>query len=386
MKKNKTAISDTVQSTRTSVVTKVAAPAANEPPMAYGLTPQDLIEHLPGTEFLKSESSAVKAESETPKPVKAEVTTPEQEEVVADDEVETPVAESAVAEEALADKEAEVTEETATDEETPEEETDDTTGENDDERELAGTDNVQKRIDKVIAQKKQAQEDAEKLRKEKDAEIEQLKAQLESGKGQSSSFVPSPENPLRDVFDDTALEQRLAKAREIKDWAYKNRNGATVKGPSGEDVVLSEEQVAEHYNQADAVISYHAPRRKEFIKEQRAWNAEAKGVYPKLFDPKTPEYQQALHALKKHPFLLELPNYVFVLGDLMRGQKARLDEAAAKAKPAIVKPAAVVPKAPVNLQRPVKVALAKKQSSSARTQFNAIGDQRSLESLVETLL
>jgi hypothetical protein len=381
MKINKTANSDTVKSTRTSVVTKVAAPAANEPPMAYGLTPQDLIEHLPGTEFLKSDSSAVKAESETPKPVKAEVTTsPEVEESVEEETVETPVAEEAT----------EVTPETetvATEEASDEEGTETTTEEEEEnETEEAGQDNVQKRIDKVIAQKKKAQEDAETLRKEKDAEIDQLKAQLESTKSQPSNFIPSPENPLRDVFDERALEQKVAKAREIKDWAYKNRNGATVKGPNGEDVVLSEEQVAEHYNQADAIISYHAPRRKEFINEQKVWNAEARGVYPKLFDPKTPEYQQALHALKKHPYLLDMPNYVFVLGDLMRGQKARLDEAAAKAKPAIVKPTAVVPKAPVNLQRPVKVTLAKKQSSTARTQFNEIGDQRALESLMETLL
>jgi hypothetical protein len=199
---------------------------------------------------------------------------------------------------------------------------------------------VQKRIDKLVAQ-----------REEHAARAKALEAELEKLKLREPEVVvaPSASNRLSDVTDEVALDQRLQRAVALKRWAIENPQGGSIKRPDGEEVVISEEQVRGMLADAEEEIAIDIPKRAQWLRDARAQEVVAREVYPTLFADGSEDAVRARSILKAWPELTRFPDYKMVIGDYLAGVRAREERAAAASKdkakaPAVKKLAPPVPK------------------------------------------
>jgi hypothetical protein len=183
-----------------------------------------------------------------------------------------------------------------------------------------------KRIDKITAKRREAEERAETL----ESEVSELRAKLDATV--PIQVTPTASDPLADVETPEQLEDRVATAKKIRAWAIKNLEGGTVQNAAGEDVYYEPSQVREYLATADELLTEHAPKRKEWISQRSAVMQEAKAVYPALFKAGTPEHESLVATLKAHPYLKGLPQLEMIVGDAIEGQKLRFARAEAMAK------------------------------------------------------
>jgi len=185
-----------------------------------------------------------------------------------------------------------------------------------------------KRIDKLTAKRREAEERAETL----ESEVSELRAKLDATV--PIQITPTASDPLADVETPEQLEDRVATAKKIRAWAIKNLEGGTVQNAAGEDVYYEPSQVREYLATADELLTEHAPKRKEWISQRSAVMQEAKAVYPALFKAGTPEHESLVATLKAHPYLKGLPQLEMIVGDAIEGQKLRFARAEAAQKKA----------------------------------------------------
>lgn len=185
-----------------------------------------------------------------------------------------------------------------------------------------------KRIDKLTAKRREAEERAETL----EAEVGTLRAQLEATA--TVKLAPTPSDPLADVETPEQLEERIATARKIRTWALKNLEGGTVQNAAGEDVYYEPAQVREYLANADEVLTEHAPKRQQWLAQRGAVLHEARTYYPGLFKPGTQEHETLRATVTAHPYLRQLPQLEMIVGDAIEGMKLRFARAAAAQKKA----------------------------------------------------
>ncbi len=185
-----------------------------------------------------------------------------------------------------------------------------------------------KRIDKITAKRREAEERAETL----ESEVSELRAKLDATV--PIQVTPTASDPLADVETPEQLEDRVATAKKIRAWAIKNLEGGTVQNAAGEDVYYEPSQVREYLATADELLTEHAPKRKEWISQRSMVLNEAKAVYPALFKAGTQEHESLLATIKAHPYLKNLPQLEMIVGDAMEGMKLRFARAEAAQKKA----------------------------------------------------
>jgi hypothetical protein len=223
-------------------------------------------------------------------------------------------------EEEEAETETEETEES--EEEENDEETDEETDEEDEPARSKdrGNEKLEKRIDKLTRRRKEAESAAESLR----AENETLKAEVE--KRSVIKLEPTPEDPLADMDSLSELEAKVSAAKKVRSWALANPDGATVTNPDGSERYVDRSEIAKFVAQTDALLTDHAPTRKEYLAQREVILPEARATYPELFKVGSPEHKIMVDTLKQVPALKRLPGYEMVVGDSLRGMKARLEE------------------------------------------------------------
>lgn len=241
-----------------------------------------------------------------------------------------------------------------------------------------------KRIDKLTAKRREAEEALEKTREE----TERLRTELAA----ASKVVlqPSADDPLSDVETIEDLDARLAAAKRVRTWAMTNRDGATVKGADGQDEYVEAAEIARHLAAADAIVMEHAPARRAWIAQRDQSIAEAKAAYPAFFTQGSSESKALRDILKQYPALGKYPNVELIIGDALVGQQARMarQEAQAKAKA----PASPARKAPSPAPEPPKVTGKAKVPAKTVREGAALqkvlerGDRDSVASLMESLL
>jgi hypothetical protein len=267
----------------------------------------DILDHLP-PEVAAALGRSKDAKPAEPAPMDAEEETDEAEET-----------ESAAAEESEEDDEEEKDEE--------EEKSDEESGED------KSISRLEKRIDKLTRRRKEAETAAESLR----AENESLRAEVE--KRSAIRLEPTPEDPLADIETATDLESKVSAAKKVRAWALSNPDGATVTNPDGTERYVDRAEMAKFIAQTDALLTDHAPARKEYLKERESILPEARATYPDLFKPGTQQHQVLIDTLKQVPALKRLPGYEMVIGDALLGMQLRM-ERAAKSKDADAKKSA----------------------------------------------
>jgi len=205
------------------------------------------------------------------------------------------------------------------------------------------SDHVQKRIDKLTAKRKEAEEKATEAEtkaaeaERKHTEAQQRIAQLEAALQAKPQPVPqgTASDPLAGVETPQQLEAKVQEAMALKRWAIRNPDGGVLKNADGSEVEVSSEQAREALAIADEVLSVHAPRRQFHLQEVARQSEEARKVYPDLFDASKPDGQAVANFAQMLPQIKNFTDWHMVIGDYLAGKKAREAQAtaAANAKP-----------------------------------------------------
>ena len=266
--------------------------------------------------------------------------------------------------------------------------------ESEDEDEAPSQEKVQKRIDKLTAKRKEAEERAAAL----STEYEQAKAklaELEAQVNESSRPVlqPTAENPLADVDTEEALDAKIKSAQEVRRWALRNTDGATVKKPDGSEVYLDADQVKDYLIKADDVLTLHAPARKQWLAQRAPAVEAAKSIFPDIFKKGTAMHQAFQATVKQAPELLKLPQAEYWVGLALYGEQqlmSRQQADAAKAKAAekvsskkSEAKSVPTPAGPVSAQ---KSATKDKGGKQAAARLFERGDRDSLENFAMSLI
>jgi hypothetical protein len=209
----------------------------------------------------------------------------------------------------------------------------------DEEGEAPSPDNVQKRINKLTAQKKAAAEEAATVKSQYE-EAQKRLAELESQVNEASRPIlqPSAENPLADVDTAEGLDAKIKSAQEVRRWALRNTDGATVKRPDGTEVYVDADEVKNYLIRADDVLTVHAPARREWLSQRQPAVEAAKNLFPDLFTKGSALNQAFQATVKQAPELLKLPQVEYWVGLALYGeQQLMAKQAASNAKAAASK-------------------------------------------------
>ena len=197
---------------------------------------------------------------------------------------------------------------------------------------------IQRRIDKLTAARKSAEEKATALA----AEAEEAKAKNADYEAQLNEAArpvlsPTADNPLADVDTQDALDAKIKSAQEVRRWALRNTDGATVKRPDGTEVYLDADQVKDYLIKSDDVLTLHAPARQQWLAQRQPALESAKSLFPDIFKKGTQMHQAFTATVKQAPELLKLPQAEYWVGLALLGEQtlmAKQGAADAKAKAA----------------------------------------------------
>jgi hypothetical protein len=230
----------------------------------------------------------------------------------------------------------ETTEESAEQSEETSEDNEEATSESSEDEDEAGEDEaptqdkVQKRIDKLTAQKKAATEEAATVKSQYE-EAQKRLAELEAQVNEAARPVlqPTAENPLADVDTSDALDAKIKSAQEVRRWALKNSDGATVKRPDGTEVYVDSDQVKDYLLKADDVLTIHAPARQQWLAARQPAVEAAKNLFPDIFKKGSPMHQAYQATIKQAPELLKLPQNEYWVGLALYGEQQLMAKQAA---------------------------------------------------------
>ena len=231
---------------------------------------------------------------------------------------------------------------------------------------------VQKRIDKLTAKRKEAEEQLETLRKE----VEDLKA------SQSQRQVVSeiPDVPHSDIESIAEIEAEIAQARAVRNWAEQNSDGFTQTNEDGTETYYDPAQMKQIKLNALRALEETLPQRFQYIQHRDSLEQVVIKEYPWWKDKTSQERIIAEKFLSSFPSIKKFPDYKMVIGDYIRGVKAR--EANFKGQK-------VVPKAPSIPRTTSSAPTVKKQeleSSDAYNRFKKSGKTSDLSKVIEDFL
>jgi len=250
------------------------------------------------------------------------------------------------------------------------EETDDTTDDEDHDEEAveaepAAVRKLTKRVDKLTARAKSAEEQATTLQAELAAARDALtKAQ--------PIVVQDASDPLADVTTADALESRLAAANtvldNVPDLIAKADMEGEVEVPMGDGSTrkFTKQELQERLRVARQILKAE-PARRNYLAQRESFQHEARQVYPELFQDDSPARKMMLTTLQAYPGIAKLPNLELIIGDAIRGQALRFQQAEAMAK----KSAAAKPKAPAAAAKPAVAPKVVSPSAAPKTKTKA---------------
>lgn len=230
-----------------------------------------------------------------------------------------------------------------------------------------------RRIDKITAKRREAEEKAEQL----ETELSDLRSKLDSTP--PVTLAPTPDNPLADVETPEQLEERIQVAKKVRKWALQNLEGGMVTNAQGEEVYYEPAQVRQYLANADEMLTEHAPKRQQWLGQRQSFVPEARTAYPKLFEAGSQEQSILRETLKAYPGLKNMPNLELVIGDAIEGQKLRFarqqaaQKAASAPKSSTATPAKSIPSAP----SPAKGQKVPAKDINARASAKALFDRGS---------
>jgi hypothetical protein len=224
-----------------------------------------------------------------------------------------------------------------------------------------------KRVDKLTARAKSAEEQANTLQ----AELAAAKDALTRAQ---PIVLQDAADPLADVTSAEALEGRIAAANTVLDnvpdlIAKADYEGGEVEVPMGDGSTrkFSKQELQERLRVARQILKAE-PARRTYLAQRESFQQEARQVYPELFQEESQARQMMMATLQAYPGIAKLPNLELIIGDAIRGQALRFQQAEAiqkKAATAKAKPAAPAAAKPAVAPKVVSPSAAPKTKSQA---------------------
>ena len=185
-------------------------------------------------------------------------------------------------------------------------------------------DSVQRRIDKITAARKTAEEKAATL----EAELNDLKAKYQA----PPPVAPTPQNPLAHIETAEQLARQHELSRTAKSWAIQHLDGGEVELGNGETKFLNGDQVKLLLSRAEDMLTSHIPQRQQFLAARTDFDTQAKRAYPTLFKPGHKDQAEFNSWLKVFPECRRYPDIALIVGDAIVGRNIRMQKAAGAQK------------------------------------------------------
>jgi hypothetical protein len=184
------------------------------------------------------------------------------------------------------------------------------------------SDSVQKRIDKLTAQRKGAEEKAAAL----EVELTDLKAKFVA----PPPVAPTPDSPLAGIETRGQLQERVKLVLRAKSWAIQNLDGGNVDLGEGKTRYLDGSEVKQILANAEEMLSVHLPQRDKYIDAKSDFDSQALRAYPSLFKAGSVDNQEMNSWLTVFPECRKFPDIALIIGDAIMGRKVRLAKSAQK--------------------------------------------------------
>lgn len=204
---------------------------------------------------------------------------------------------------------------------------------------------VQKRIDKVIAEKKAIEA--------KLAEVEaKLAAPQDTPEAPAPVVIPleSPDDKTVAAKSEADLEKLARDAQSALDFIEGNELAIQKAALRDEDkVVIGGREFELNYlldakREAKRHLDRYIPARRQFLKANATATQEAQTILPAMFTRGTPEYLEFQGLKRQYPALAAIPDAERLWALAKRGQQALEAEKQAAAKPAVKSAASTAPK------------------------------------------
>ena len=174
---------------------------------------------------------------------------------------------------------------------------------------------VKKRIDKLVAKRREAEQ-----------EVERMKAELERLSQEASQPAQAREirkNPYANLNTPEAIQAEAEKAKQIRRWCEMHPDGGVVTDAQGNETEYTAEQVRDIKVKAMDALEEHLPAQYAYLNNFRQVEEVASKEYPWWKDKSSKERQIAEAFMKHFPEITRFPDYKMVLGDYVRGMKSR---------------------------------------------------------------
>ena len=173
---------------------------------------------------------------------------------------------------------------------------------------------VQKRIDKLTAKRMEAE-----------ATIAQLKTELETAKNAVSAKPVSEDrsNAFSNIDTIAEIEAEIAQARSVRNWADENADGITITDKEGNEEYFDPAKLRQIKVNATRALEEGLPERYKYIQTRDQIETVAMKEYSWWKDSSSKEKQIAESFLRAFPQIKKFPDYKMVIGDYIRGVKAR---------------------------------------------------------------
>lgn len=214
--------------------------------------------------------------------------------------------------------------------------------------------NVQKRIDKLTRQRKEAEADADTYRQELAAMREEL-AELRDSR---SEPAPSQDNPYANKTTVRELERAEEEAEDWLEWCEDNPDGGD-RGGREYDI----DDIKQIRRAARKALRTHIPKQKQYLEAARSYDPIANDVYPFWKKPVSAEFKVAQEFVKSVPGIKQFPDYKIIIGDYLYGRYMREQAINKKSAPAPAKKAPPQPASPSAAPKAEKSADRVKQDS-----------------------
>jgi hypothetical protein len=231
---------------------------------------------------------------------------------------------------------------------------------------------VQKRIDKLTAKRKQAEEEATRLRNEVETLKQELTQSKASGEANQTS-VNDASNPFASLNTKVDVEKEVEQARWLRYKCMENPNGFVMG-----DTEYGPEDVSRMLVNATKAIEVHLPKQMAKIHAYETVKPIAEAEYPWWKTPQAKEYQLAQQVINNFPQFKNHPDYMLFVGDYIRGYLAREAKTPANG---------VMKKAPIQPVRPTAVPVkTSAKTASAKSAENRFVKSNNAEDLARVLL
>lgn len=231
---------------------------------------------------------------------------------------------------------------------------------------------VQKRIDKLTAKRKQAEEEATRLRNEVDTLKQELSQSKASG-AENGTSVTDASNPFSTLNTKADVEKEVEQARWLRYKCMENPNGFVMG-----DTEYGPEDISRMLVNATKAIEIHLPKQMAKIQTFESVKPIAESEYPWWKTPQAKEYQLAQQVLKNYPQFKNHPDYMLFVGDYIRGFMGRESKMANTQ---------VQRKAPIQPVRPTAAPVkTNAKTASAKSAESRFAKSNNAEDLAKVLL